>query len=173
MLSRWFFSFDLQSRWIAAALVLAVGLSACTSRTAEEIAEDRARVLGSWEYQTDGIAALQRGTLQISAHKDTLVGRIQDTWRGTLEARVSLRGAHMELQLDRVRITGDLEGNRFTGSVQKPVWDTARGDPWRGSTGYFVARRVRSESATGARNNLGCPSLLREVSYACSPFASP
>jgi hypothetical protein len=146
----------------------------CTSsRTAEEIAADRARVLGTWTYRTDNISALQRGTLRISVHDGKLVGRIQDTWRGALDARVYLRGAHLELQLDRVQITGDLVDDRFKGLVHQPIWEGVRGDPWRGSTGYFVARRVRRESTADEHRDFGCPSLLRESSYACSPFGSP
>jgi len=82
MFSLWFLPFELQSRWIAAALVLALGLSACSSRTAEEIADDRAQVLGTWRYETDGIGDLQRGTLQIHVHDGELVGRFRDRWRG-------------------------------------------------------------------------------------------
>lgn len=173
MFSLWFLPFELQSRWIAAALVLALALTACSSRTAEEIADDRAQVLGTWEYQTDGIRSLQRGTLQITERDGKLVGQIQDSWRGRIEARVDVRGPYMALDFDRLRITGQLERGRFAGSVRNELWDVSHSRTHGGSDGYFVARRVHSKSTMDEVTDFGCASLLHESSYACSALGSP
>lgn len=167
-------SVGLQHRWfLAVLLVPATVLSGCTSpRTADEIAADRARVLGTWEYHADGIRALQRGTLQIQVQDGKLVGRLQDSWRGPVETQVDLRGSYMELALSQLRITGQLEQGRFVGSVRESPWSVSSSETRTGSTGSFVARRVRRESSGDDRTDFGCTSLLRESSYACSLFRS-
>jgi hypothetical protein len=162
------------SRRKAVLLVLVIVLLGCHPRSAEEIAADRARVLGTWEYHTRGISALQSGTLRIRVQDGELVGRLRDRWRGTVRAQVALQGTRMELDLDRVRITGRLEQNRFRGTVQTPFWDASRAHAGRqASSGYFVARQVRSQSVVDDLTDLGCPSLLRESSYTCSPLVRP
>lgn len=150
-----------------------MGMSGCASRTAEEIADERAQVLGTWEYNADGIHALQRGTLTITVRDGKLVGQIRDRWRGKINADVNLQGRHMELSLQDIRITGQIERGRFTGSVRQPTWDVSRSRVRRQSDGYFVARRVRSESVMGEATDYGCASLLRESSFRCSPLGSP
>jgi hypothetical protein len=151
-------------------LLLGVGLSGCaSSRTAEQVAQNRAAVLGTWEYRTDNISALQRGTFQVMVKDGRLKGRFRDSWRGDLEAQVNIHGSHMELALDRIRITGRLEQNRFTAAVEPEIWDVSISGNRR-STGYFVARRVRSYSVFDDIGDFGCPSLLRESSYECSSF---
>ncbi len=167
--------FGLRCRWILAiSLVLFWGLAGCaSSRTAEEIAADRAQVLGTWKYETNGISTLQQGTLQIQMTDGQLVGRFNDRWRGQIDAHISLHGSHMEMNLNRFRITGEIEDGRFTGSVYRPTWDVSRAQARSRSSGSFIARRVRSGSISDAPANFGCASLLREGSYACSPFESP
>ncbi len=161
--------------------ILAVGLttfallffaSGCTSsRTAQEVAKNREAVLGTWEYRTDNISSLDRGTFQVIVEDGQLRGRFRDKWRGNLEAQVNIHGTHMELALDRVRISGRLEENRFRASVRSGFWDVSTNGNRR-SKGYFVAQRVQNGAVLDDVNNFGCPSLLREESYACSPFGS-
>jgi len=152
--------------------LLAIGVSGCTSRTAEEIAEDRAQILGVWKYKTDGIGALQHGTLKITQQNGKLVGQIQDSWRGRIDARIDVQGPYMELDLDRLRITGRLKRGRFTGSVYKPMWDLSRSRIRDESDGYLVARRVRRGQRVDDPES-GCRSLLREPSYACPALGFP
>lgn len=163
------------STWIRGIFLLGlflVGVAGCTSpRTVQEVARDRADVLGTWEYRTENISALQHGTLQIMVQDGRLTGRFQDSWRGSLNARVNVHGSQMELTLDRIRISGRLEQRRFTASVRREFWDASTAGSRR-SRGYFVARRVRSSSMFEDTRPLGCPSLLREVSYTCSPLIS-
>jgi hypothetical protein len=165
------------NRWSAASLLLIAGLLlsalGCSSRSAEEIVSDRARVLGTWEYRTDGIGSLQHGTLRITMQEGRLVGRLQDSWRGQVEARVLLRGPRMELDLRRIRIRGRLDVNEFRGTVRRPFWDASRTNARRQQTGSFVARRVRRGSLVDDLTELGCASLLRESSYRCSPLPHP
>jgi hypothetical protein len=75
----------------------------------------------------------------------------------------------MEVALDRVRLTGRLEQNRFTAAVRRDFWDVSTSSNRR-TTGYFVARRVRSNSVFDGMADFGCASLLREQSYTCSSF---
>lgn len=151
-------------------LILMVGCS--TSRAPEEIAVEHAGVMGVWEYRTDGTGALQRGTLRITVEEGRLKGHFQDSWRGQVDAFIQVHGTNMELRLDRVRISGRLRENRFEGVVERNAWDITSQGPHRSSPGRFFARRVQTASTTPSEE-FGCPSLLRESSYACSPFRAP
>lgn len=140
-----------------------------TSRSPAEIASDRQDVLGTWEYQTNGTTALQRGTLRITVDEGNLVGVFEDSWRGELNADVSLYGSHMELSLDRVRISGRFQNGRFEASIQQEYSAVSLRSNRR-RAGYFIARRIRSASTMSNLTDVGCTSLLRESSYMCSPF---
>lgn len=153
------------------ALVLTVGVAGCaSSRSTEDVPNDREKVLGTWEYRTDGIRALQRGTLRITTRDGTLVGQLQDSWRGRIDAQVTLRGGTIQLEIDRLRLVGELRADRFTASARRPIWDVTGGFSQRSSTGILVAQRVRRATLWNSSPDLGCPSLLREASYACSPL---
>ena len=166
-----------QGPWKAGLCLLLTGFAlsvlGCSARSAGEIAADRARVLGTWKYQTDGIGTLQRGTLRILVEEGKLVGRLQDSWRGQVSARVLLQGPRMELDLRRIRIRGRLSFNQFRGTVRQPFWDASRANARRQQAGYFVAHRVRSASVVDDLMELGCASLLRESSYRCSALPHP
>lgn len=146
-------------------------LVACTSsRSPEEIASDRAAVLGLWEYRASGTSVLQRGTLQIHVQDGRLKGHIQDQWRGPAEANVIVDNGHMDLTLNQVRISGRVHRGRFEAAVRDEFWDVSeRGNRHSGS-GSFVAERIRKGSTSDDETDFGCPSLLREQSYACSPL---
>lgn len=151
-------------------LLLGVGLGGCaSSRTGDQV-DDRMQALGTWEYWTTGIGMLQRGTFQIVSQDGNLVARFRDQWRGPFEAEVRLRGDRMVLILDHLRITGQLRHNQFRGTARTPEWDLSRESARDGSPGTFQARRVHPQQDTGGRDRYGCPSLLRETSYACSPL---
>ena len=157
--------------WCQVVIVVATlsVLLGCSPRSAEEIVSDRERVVGTWKYKTDGIPFLQRGSLYIAVQDGELVGRLQDSWRGSVKARIDVRGNRMELDIDRGRIRGQLERGRFRGTVRPQQWDVSRSTDRRSqSTGYFLAWRIRSSSILDNLKDLGCPSLLRESSYACS-----
>ncbi|MFB6246967.1 MAG: hypothetical protein ABEL97_00175 [Salinibacter sp.] len=152
-------------------VLLGFTITACaSSRTAQERADDRSKVVGVWEYRTNGTNVLQRGTLRISVEDGRLVGQIRDTWQGTVEARVSLHGSRMEIDLRRLRISGRVRRGRFKASIRRE-FETLTVRPRRQRRqGYFVAQRVRSTADTDNRTRYGCRSLLREHSYKCSPF---
>jgi len=140
-----------------------------SSRSPEATAEDRRDVVGVWEYRTQGTGALQRGTLRIAVVDGRLVGRLRDSWRGELRARVRVHGNHLELNLDGLRISGRVRRGAFQGSIRR-AFDEMSVQPYRrGATARFVARRVRSTSGS-PRKEYGCRSLLYERSYLCSPF---
>jgi hypothetical protein len=143
----------------------------CTSsRSAEEVASDRANVLGVWKYRTDGVSMLQHGTLQIRVQDGRLTGRFNDQWRGTVEANVLLDGSHMEFNLNQVRISGRIQQDRFEGAIRRSFWDVSESGNERARPGYIVARRVRAQSVVTEMVDVGCPSLLHEASYRCSPL---
>jgi hypothetical protein len=141
-----------------------------SSRSAQQRADDRSRVVGVWKYRTGGTSVLQRGTLRIHVEDGRLVGRLRDSWQGTVEARVNLYGSRMELDLNRIRITGRIRQGRFEASIRREFENISVRPRRPRRRGYFVARRVRSTADTDTRARFGCPSLLRERSYKCSPF---
>lgn len=152
------------------ALVLLVALIGCvSSRSPEEVASERAEVLGTWEYQTEGINILQRGTLRITEENGDLIGRFRDSWRGKLDVEIALQGSHMEFTLDDYRVSGQLTNGEFTASIRRPLWDVSRSHPDPQPVGYFEARRLQREAAQNEFTDLGCHSLLRESSFTCSP----
>jgi hypothetical protein len=153
-------------------LLLALMVGCSTTRTPEDVAAEHAKVVGVWEYRTDGTGALQRGTLRVFVEEGRLKGRLQDSWRGQVDALIQIRGSRMELRLDRVRISGRLRENRFEGVVQHNNWDVTSSGPHHSTSGRFVARRVQNSSGESSED-FGCPSLLRESSYICSPFRAP
>lgn len=154
-------------------LLLGPVLGGCTAtRSAAELAEARSKVVGVWEYQTNGTTFLQDGTLRISIVDGRLVGRLRDSWRGKVTAQVSLYGSRMELDLNRVRITGQIRRGWFEAAIRPEFAEVAVSPNRRRPPGYFVAQRVRSSAASNVRDRYGCRSLLREGSFLCSPFQS-
>lgn len=147
-------------------------VSGCgSSRSAPERADDRSKVVGTWEYRTNGTSALQRGTLRISVEDGQLVGQLQDSWRGTVEARVNLYGSRMELTLTRIQISGRIRQGRFEAAIRREFESmSVRPRRERRRGGYFLAQRVRSSTGTAPRTQYGCRPLLWEQSYECSPF---
>lgn len=144
-------------------------LTACSSsRAPEDVARDRAAVLGLWKYHTNGIDELGHGTLQIHVQDGRLKARIQDRWRGTKEADVSVENGYMDVRLNQVRISGRIYGGRFEGVARDEFWDASERGNRQSGAGSFVAKRIRRASSTVDDTDYGCPSLLREQSYACS-----
>jgi len=160
-------------RGLSILIVLLVGglaVSCTSSRSPEEVATDRANVLGVWKYRADGVNMLQHGTLQIRVRDGQLTGRFQDQWRGTVEANVLLDGSHMEFNLNQARISGRIQQGRFEGAIRREFWDVSESRNERARPGYIVAKRVRSQSVVTNLIDLGCASLLHEGSYGCSPL---
>jgi len=162
------------SWWLGLLVILTISvLFGCSPRSTSEIIFDRERVVGTWKYRTDGIPFLQRGSLHITVQDGELVGRLQDSWQGSVQARVNLQGNRMTLDTRRGRIEGQLDHDHFRGTVRPDQWDISRTAPHSQSTGYFLARRIRGPSVLNNLKDLGCTSLLRESSYACSALQSP
>jgi len=148
-----------------------------SSRPGAEEPVRPADVTGTWEYRTTGSPALSSGTLRIR-HKDgDLRAVLEDARRGQLRTRqVTVRDTWMELRLDQVLVSGRLRDNRYRASVEIITWDVATSSRLaRRSTynrrGSMEAYQVRSSSRLGdAADTFGCPPLLRESSFACSPL---
>lgn len=156
-------------RRLLVVILVAEALAGCvSSRSVEELASDRAAVLGTWEYRTEGIRSLHRGTLYIAVQDGRLTGRLQDRWRGRVEAQVQLHGSTMELDLDRIRISGRLQDNRFVASVRSSMGAVTTNR--RSASGLFIAERVHRSTASSENVDVGCSSLLYEGSYVCTPF---
>ena len=129
--------------------------------------------MGVWEYRTNGTSVLQEGTLRIDVVDGRLVGRLQDSWQGTVEARVNLYGPRMELDLNRIRISGRIRQGRFEAAIRRDFEGLSVRPRTQRRPAYFIAYRVRSTAATDHRARYGCPSLLREHSFECTPFQRP
>lgn len=128
------------------------------------------RALGTWEYRATGVRALRRGRLKISSRDGELVGQFQDRMRGRFKADIHVQGARMVITVDQLRITGRILDNQYSGTIEQSNWDVTEQNSRRQSRARFEARRVRRGGGSGATDRYGCPSLLREESYACSPF---
>lgn len=144
-------------------------LSCASSQTTSEV-DERMRALGTWEYQATGVRSLRRGRLKILSRDGDLVGQFQDQMGGKFEANVQVQGARMEIRVDQLRITGRIRNNQYAGTIERSDWDVTRQNPRRQSQARFEARRIRQHGESGADDDYGCPSLLREESYACSPL---
>lgn len=151
---------------LALCLVWGVLEGCASSRSPEEIASDRAEVVGLWSYRANGTDQLHRGRLQIHVEDGQLKGRVQDQWRGTREVKVFVENGHMDVTLNQMRISGRLYGGRFEGIIRNELRDASKSSLRQSGRGTFVAKRIRR--ATSPNEDLDCPSLLREQSYACS-----
>lgn len=148
-------------------LYCTLALAAC--RTSEPTAQEMetwTRILGTWEYRSQGIQRLDRGTIHIFVRDGRLVGRIQDAWSGDREATVRLYGSTMTLDMTYYRIKGSVRNGRFVATLDRSPWTVSRPTRQQRTTGTFVARRIRS-GGTGLPSRHGCEPLLREHSYIC------
>lgn len=154
-------------------LVFVLAVTACTgcmgADSVSQRIQERESVLGTWRYQAEGLSRLREGTFHVRTQDDRLVVQFRDRWHGWRMGRMNVRGSRLEIRLDQLHISGRLRGNKFTGSVRGTSWDVSRAGPDTRS-GRFVARRVEGLMRGDGKKTLGCPSLLRESSYACSPF---
>lgn len=160
-------------RWLLktiAVVLIGLCLLGCTGpRSAEVSVMNEAAALGTWEYTARGPSGLQEGTFQVSTEGDRLVVTFQDRWRGRITGRVRVHGSRMELRLNRLRISGRIRNERFTGSVEHDPWDLSESRR-QNRSGSFVAQRIDGPGTSDDVQGLDCPPLLRESSYACSPL---
>lgn len=75
----------------------------------------------------------------------------------------------MELDIGAYRISGEIEGNRFTGFVRPEQYDASIGHRRDRSsnepnTAYISAKRVQGPSDADTPCPLDCQSILREAS---------
>lgn len=153
---------------LVSVLILAcIGCSG--ANTVEKTVQEQEAVLGTWRYQAQGLSRLREGTFQVQLQENRFVVELRDRWHGWRMGRMNVHGSHLEIHFDQLHISGRLEGNEFTGSVRGASWDVSRSHPDTRS-GRFVARRVQGVTDEDGEATLGCPSLLWESSYACSPF---
>lgn len=150
-------------------IVLCCTLTLGACRTSEPTAQEMetwTRVLGTWEYRSQGIQRLDRGTIHIFVHDGRLVGRIQDAWSGDREATVTLYGSTMTLNLTHYRIRGSVRNGRFIANLDQSKWAVSRPTRQQRAAGTFVAQRIQS-GGTGLPSRHGCEPLLREHTYIC------
>lgn len=139
-------------------------------QSAREEAADRAAVIGTWEYEVQGVAPLERGTFRITIKKGRLRGIIRDRRRGRIRARVEVNDSRLELSLDNLRISGHIENDEFTGSLRRHEWDITASSSrnnvrsrFRPPSAYLFARRVESAAAADTPSILECRPILREA----------
>ena len=145
---------------------LAVGCG--TSQSATEKATAQAAVLGTWEYEVDGTAPLDRGVFHITTQGDRLRGIVRDQRLGRFRARVDVSSSRLALVLDELRISGHIEDDQFTALLRRPQWDVTQRSQYRrrrarGRSATLYARRIRSGATADKPSILECRSLLREA----------
>lgn len=148
------------------AAALAGGCASSQSTQSSEAA--RAAALGTWRYQVEGAAPLNRGFFQITLRDGRLQGLVRDRRRGRLRARVDLRNSRLELVVDEMRISGYIEDGTFTAFLRPQRWSvttTQRRGRYRQQTRSvsLYAERVRSAAAADTPSILDCESILREA----------
>jgi hypothetical protein len=136
-------------------------------QTAEEDAETRAAVVGTWKYRVDGAAPLDEGVFRITTQDGRLRGILQDRRLGRLRARVDVNGSRLELSFDNFLISGYVENNEFTGFLERQRWNVAsQSEPRRRSqfsSVSLLARRVQRAGVADKPSILECRSILREA----------
>jgi len=151
-------------------VVLGTSLFGCTSSEPSREVSERMRALGTWAYQATGVNSIRQGRLKIKSRDGDLIGQFHDRVRGKVLGDVRVRGAYMEIRIDQLRITGRILNNQYSGTVKQSDWDVTRQNPRRQSQARFEARRIRRQGESDTDDDFGCPALLREASYACSPL---
>lgn len=154
-----------------------VFLSGCTStRPPEERRAQQAQALGTWRYQVTGSPVLDQGSISIERNGERLFATLRDTRRGPLRARVTVREDWMELQLDRIVVSGRLKDDRYRATVELSTWDVRGGQSdvlspqvRSRARGTLVAERRRTTRGD-TRPSERCAPLLRESSYVCPPL---
>lgn len=139
-----------------------------SSQSTSSDSRARAAAIGTWEYRVTGNAPLDRGTFQISVENGRLKGTVRDQRRGRFRAQVDVSGSRMELTVGRLRISGKIEDERFSGFLRLQQWDVSTSSRRRRrqsglTTASLYAERVRSGGAAGAVPALDCRSILREA----------
>lgn len=159
----------LSARQLLLLLIPLAGLvgGCASSRSAGEVAASRAAVIGTWKYQVDGMAPLDRGVFHITSKNGRLRGIVRDQRRGRLFAEVRVNDSRMELTLGNFLISGRIEDGQFMGTLRRERWDVTvpyrvrRRSRFRSAS--FYARRVQSAAAADLVPILECRSILREA----------
>lgn len=173
-LSMWTLQWHVVRRIIPSLLVLGVlsiAIGCASSEPTQSETAARAAALGTWQYQVDGIAVLNRGEFTITEKEGRLRAQIRDDRRGRFFARVQLNGSRMQLSLKDLRISGRIEDDSFTGTLRRPVWDVTSSSRMRRSSrtrsASLVAHRVSSGMPSDPKTPLDCPSILWETDDGC------
>lgn len=160
-------------------LLLGVTFAGCATTASAPSPEERAAVVGVWEYRTSGSPYLGRGTIHFQVRNGRLQAMLRDTQQGRLRANVNQRGTRLELDLNQVRVSGRIEDDRFVGLFSRPMWDVSTSQEVHhrrqrtSNSGSIVARRVRSPEWMGSVPGLDCPSILVESKYRCDASSAP
>jgi len=150
-------------------------LTGCgSSRPASDLGPQASRALGTWEYRVNGFPVLDRGTIRLKRENGRLVAILRDRRQGRLRARASIQKTWMELRLDRIYISGRLHEGEYRARVSFSTWDVSSSQSFRRSSlqarGSLIAAQTQASTVSVSTRSFGCPPLLREGSYACSPL---
>ncbi len=144
-----------------------LALGCASSESAADNAAAQAAVIGTWEYEVNGVAPLNRGVFRITRQGDRLRGVIRDQRIGRLRARVDVRSSRLELVLSDLRISGFIEDDQFTAYLRRQQWSVTTRSPnrrrSRRQSASLHARRVQSAAAVDGPSTLACRPLLREA----------
>ncbi|WP_028566763.1 hypothetical protein [Salisaeta longa] len=146
-------------------------LGACSglsNSASQPSAHEAHRVLGTWQYQANGTQVLSRGTFQIAMRKGQLRGILRDAKRGAIPLQVRVHNNRLSLDLEAYQVRGIVEGDAFTATLERPMWDVSVAPPTsrvpraapRDDRGALFARRV--ERAGLAVPPLGCKDVAMQ-----------
>lgn len=145
-------------------------LAGCAStQTPAQNQAARSAAVGTWEYRVTGAAPLNRGTFSVGMQNGRLQVTVTDRYRGRLTATVRVSPSQMELNIGPYRISGDVDGNRFSGFVRLNEYDVSI--PYRRvrsssdtRSAFISAKRVQRPPDAGRPSAIDCRSILREAS---------
>jgi len=148
-------------------------MTGCTSTQGTADRGNSNEILGTWEYRAmAGSDVLDEGVIRITMVHGRLQGTLRDARIGTVPVDVTYRGSRLRLDLDEIRIYGNVKDDRYTAYYERPMWDVTTSQNFRGSSsqrinGSLAARRVRSTGYQAPNIDLGCDPLTVEAADAC------
>lgn len=129
---------------------------------------EESKAIGTWEYRVQGPAPLDRGLFRISRRNGRLRAIVRDRFQGRLYARVDVHDSRLELTIDELRISGQIDDDHFRGFLRLQRWDVSmrpdvRRPPSALRRASITAERVESVRPVHGDGGLDCRSILREA----------
>ena len=160
----------LLARWVVLFLGGVLALGCASSQSTQLPTASQAAVIGTWEYEVEGIAPLDEGTFYITRKNGRLQALVRDRRWGRLQAQVDLDDTRLELSVEDLEISGYIEDEQFSAFLRRDQWGintrrriTSMRPRSRFQSVSLYARRIRSATVADTPSILDCESLLRET----------